>query len=145
MQNKQHDGQIGEYWLSRRKGSAAWCRTWFDKRTRQTKRTSLGTEDFQQAQLNLAEWMLYSQALRKEAPQELPIETVLLRYYNNHAKNIRSAEDARRSLDKWATYFTEQVVSDITPVTVEGFIESLRIQGYSEGYIGRILRVGKAA
>ena len=145
MQNKQHAGQIGEYWLSQRKGSDAWCRTWFDKRTRQTKRTSLGSDDFQQAQLNLAEWIVNNQVLRKEAPQEIPLETVLVRYYKNHAQNIRSAEDARRSLDKWSTYFAELAVSDITPATVGGFIDSLEAQGLSDGYIGRILRVGKAA
>lgn len=145
MQNKQHTGQTGEYWLSKRTGSDAWCRTWFDNRTRQTKRASLGTDDFRQAELNLAAWVTNNQVLRKEDPQEMPIETVLVRYYNNHAKDIRSAEDARRSLDKWSAYFAEQVVSDITPVTIDGFMTSLRERGYSEGYIGRILRVGKAA
>ena len=145
MQIKQHTGQIGEYWLSQRKGSDAWCRTWFDQRTRQTKRASLGSDDFQQAQLNLAEWIVNNQVLRKEDPQEMPIETVLVRYYKNHAKNIRSAESSRYALAKWSSYFAEQVVSEITPETVDGFIESLRDQGCSEGYIGRILGVGKAA
>jgi len=64
MQNKQHTGQIGEYWLSQRKGSDAWCRTWFDKRTRQTKRASLGSDDFQQAQLNLYKWIVNNQILK---------------------------------------------------------------------------------
>lgn len=141
--SKQHQiARIGDCWLSQRPGSGSWCRTWFDKRTRQTKRASLGTDDFQQAQLKLAEWVVNNQVLKKEAPQEIPIETVLVRYYNNHGKNIRSAEDARRSLDKWSAYFAEQVISDITPATVDGFIESLAVQGCSEGYIGRILRVG---
>jgi len=145
MQNKQHTGQIGEYWLSKRKGSDAWCRTWFDKRTRQTKRTSLGTDDFQQAQLNLAEWIINNQVLKKESPEEMPIETLLVRYYNNHAINIRSAEDARRSLAYWSEYFGEKVVSDIDPLSIKGFILGLRAKGFSEGYVGRILRVGKAA
>jgi integrase len=70
---------------------------------------------------------------------------VLIRYYEGHACNIRSSEDARRSLDKWSTYFAEQVVSDITSTSIEGFVKSLAVQGHSEGYIGRILRVGKAA
>ena len=145
MQSKQHIGQIGEYWLSQRKGSDAWCRTWFDNRTRQTKRTSLGTDDFRQAELNLAEWIVNNQVLRKEDPQEMPLETVFVRYYNNHASSIRSAEASRYALAKWSAYFAEQVVSDITPETIKGFMADLRDQGCSEGYIGRILGVGKAA
>jgi len=70
----------------------------------------------------------------------MPIETVLVRYYNNHAKNIRSAQEARRSLDKWSTFFAEQPVSSITTDTIDEFMASLRAQGHSEGYIGRILR-----
>ena len=75
----------------------------------------------------------------------MPIETVLVRYYKNHAKDIRSAESSRYALAKWSAYFAEMVVSDITPATIDGFIENLRAQGCSEGYIGRILGVGKAA
>ena len=125
MQKKHHTGQIGEYWLSQRKGSDAWCRTWFDKRTRQTKRASIGTDDFQQAVINLAGWIVNNQVLRKEAPWEMPIETVLVRYYNNHAQNIRSAESSRYALAKWSAYFAEQVVSDITPTAIDGFKASL--------------------
>ena len=35
-------GAIGGYWLSRRPNSDQWCRTWFDRNTRQTSRASLG-------------------------------------------------------------------------------------------------------
>ena len=50
-------GQIGRYWLSRRRNSAAWCRTWFDASTRQTCRASLGTDDLDEAKLALAAWI----------------------------------------------------------------------------------------
>ena len=47
MQKQQnHLGQISEYWLTQRAGSAAWYRTWFDQRSRQTVRSSLGTKIF---------------------------------------------------------------------------------------------------
>ncbi|MCG7985650.1 MAG: site-specific integrase [Candidatus Thiodiazotropha lotti] len=145
MPNREHPGQIGAYWLSQRKGSSAWCRTWFDKDTRQTKRSSLGTDDFQEAQLKLAEWITKNQILRKENPSELPLETVLVRYYDGHARFLRSAESARFALAKWSDFFAEKMVSDITPGSINGFIFHLREKGCSEGCIGRILGVGKAA
>lgn len=145
MPRKQHLGQIGDYWLSQRKGSGAWCRTWFDKRTRQTKRESLGTEDFGLAQLGLAEWIVFHQVLKKESPQETLIQNVLLRYYEKHGKNIRSAKVARISLKKWSDYYDGQVVSEITLENANGFIKSLQAKGHSEGYIRRIIGVGKSA
>lgn len=37
-------GQVGNYWLSKNSDRAgaedSWCRTWYDKRTRQTRRAS---------------------------------------------------------------------------------------------------------
>jgi len=145
MSKQQQFARNGGHWLSQRSGSDNWCRTWFDKHTRQTKRASLGTTDFRQAELKLAEWIVNNQVLRKERPQEILVETVLLRYYEGHAKNIRSAEASRFAMAKWSTFFAEQVVSDINPTSIDGFIDSLRSQGCSEGYIGRILGVGKAA
>ncbi|MEW8000999.1 MAG: site-specific integrase [Candidatus Thiodiazotropha sp.] len=145
MPKREHPGQIGDYWLSQRKGSSVWCRTWYNGSTRQTERASLGTDDFQEAQLKLAEWITKNQILRTEDPQELPLETVLVRYYEGHAKHIRSAESARYALAKWSDFFAEKMVSDITPRTTDDFMNHLREQGCSEGYIGRILRVGKAA
>jgi hypothetical protein len=59
--------QIGDYWLSKRHGSEQWCRTWFDPRARQTRRTSLGTTDLREAQLKLAEWVTLAGAQESES------------------------------------------------------------------------------
>ena len=53
---QERPGQIGDYWLSKRRGSEQWCRTWYDTATRQTRRESLGTADFQEGKLRLWEW-----------------------------------------------------------------------------------------
>ena len=75
-------GEINGYWLSQRPGSAMWYRilalptpgsamwyrTWFDTETRQTRRVSLGTGDFESAGLALATWV----AAKREAPRCRP-------------------------------------------------------------------------
>lgn len=140
-----HAGQIGDFWLSQRPNSPVWCRTWFDPATRQTRRASLGTTDLREAQLKLAEWITCHQILRSEAPENVPLETVLVRYYEGHGKRIPSRDQARISLSLWSTFFARATVDDVTPDRIDSFIGWLRDQGHSNGYINRTLSVGKAA
>jgi len=138
-------GQIGGYWLSRRRNSAAWCRTWFDPSTRQTCRTSLGTDDLDEAKLALAAWITANAKPERTQPQDAPLETYLVRYLEQHAKYLPSAEPTRHGLVKWSEFFAGALVSEITPQRQREFVASLRSKGLSDGYIRRILSVGQAA
>lgn len=138
-------GQLGDYWLSRRGNSPMWCRTWFDPKSRQTKRASLGTEDFQEAQLRLAEWVTTSAKMEGGRPQDVPLETVLLRYYHQHARHLRSADQARYALDRWSSFFAEALVSEVTPDRLRTFAGGMVKEGLSSGYIRRTLAIGQAA
>ena len=146
MQNREGRlGQIGRYWLSRRRNSAAWCRTWFDAATRQTCRASLGTEDLDEAKLALAAWITSSIQPDQSRPEDAPLETYLVRYLERHAKYLPSAEPARYGLVRWSEFFAGALVSEITPERQREFVDSLRGGGLSDGYIRRILAVGQAA
>lgn len=138
-------GRVGSYWLSQDHRSRMWCRTWYDPRTRQTCRSSLGEEDFQQALLKLAEW--YSAQGRGPQAQadEVPIDRCLTRYYLQHAQNLPSASSAKAECRYWQEHFAGQNVSDLTIERQENFIASLREGGLSDGYISRILSTGRAA
>jgi integrase len=137
--------QIGRYWLSRRRNSAAWCRTWFDASTRQTCRASLGTEDLDEAKLALAAWITANAKPERTRPEDAPLETYLVRYLEQHAKYLASAEPTRYGLVRWSEFFAGALVSEITPQRQREFVDSLRSRGLSEGYIRRILAVGQAA
>jgi integrase len=138
-------GQIGGYWLSRRRNSTSWCRTWFDPSTRQTSRTSLGTDDLDEAKLALAAWITANATPERTQPQDAPLETYLVRYLEQHAKYLPSAEPTRYGLVKWSEFFAGALVSEITPQRQREFVASLRSKGLSDGYIRRILSVGQAA
>ena len=142
---KDRPGQLGDFWLSRRKNSAMWCRTWFDERTRQTKRASLGTEDFSEAEIKLAEWVVTNGEMRGNRPESVALETVLVRYYQNHAIHQRSAEQARYALRRWSDSFPEALVSDVTPARLRAFADAMRAEGLSSGYVRRTLAIGQAA
>jgi len=95
MRRKLHAGQIGDYWPDRRPNSPAWCRTWFDPVTRQTRRASLGTEDFREACRLLADWYAHNVTLKRAAPEEVKLADIFIRYWEDHAKGVRSASSAK--------------------------------------------------
>lgn len=141
-------GEIGGYWLSRRRGSAQWCRTWFDAKSRQTRRASLGTDDLEAAKLELWKWYAKNGKVSKASSSETALDLVLVRYYQQHATNLPSAETARIALAYWSEFFGEAQVSEVTPARQRQFIEWLRngrTPPRSDGYIKRVLTVGKAA
>lgn len=144
---QKHDriAEIGGYWLSQRRGSSAWCRTWFDTTTRQTCRASLGTDNLEAAKLALAAWVIANGKMEQQRSDEAHLETCLVRYYEQHARHLASAEPTRYGLAKWSEFFAGALVSEITSARQREFVELLRDQGLSSGYIRRVLAVGQAA
>ena len=148
-QRIQRPGQIGSYWLSKKPGrngsEEAWCRTWYDLRSRQTSRVSLGTADFHEASLQLAAWVVANERPRKAAPDQVLIETVLLNYWNDHAQHLPSANTQRLGLSYWQEFWARRTIADITPHEQRLFREWLAKRGTGISGIDRILSVGRAA
>jgi integrase len=138
-------GEIGGFWLSKRRNSPIWCRTWFDPATRQTCRASLGTENLDEAKLALAGWIAANGRMAGQRAEAVALETVLVRYFQQHAIHLASAEPTRHGLAKWSEFFPGALVSEITPERQRQFVNWLRNKGLSDGYIRRTLAVGQAA
>jgi integrase len=143
-------GQIGAYWLSKKPGrdgtSDAWCRTWYDPGKRQTCRVSLGTADFQEGSLALANWVIENGKGDGETrPDCVLIERVLLQYWNEHAKNLASAKTAWNGLAYWQEFWQGKNVAAITPKEQREFRNWLSAKGTDAGGIDRVLADGRAA
>jgi integrase len=141
--------QLGIYWLERRKGTANWQRTWRDSRGVK-QRASLGTADFEQAKVALAEWYVANATIRDQAPEDVPIGTLLTRYLARHGDHIPSKDTAKRAADLWREYWGDRTVADLTVDAQEDFVKWLRSRTYrgkpySEGYVRRVLGVGQSA
>ena len=137
--------QLGDYWLSQRPGSANWYATYFDKRSRQTKRTSLGTSDFQQAQLKLAELVTKKAELKNVPLIEMPLATVLIRYWERRGSKAASHETQRFASKLWNEFWGEATVAELSIPRQQEFIIWLKERGYKNSYVDRILSVGRAA
>jgi len=139
--------EVGGYWLSKRSDgrSKAWHRTWFHTESRQTCRASLGTTDFSEAKLKLAEWVLNNSVMIDEKPEDTPLAVVLMRYYKEHGSKIRSHETILLSLNRWNKFFGPITVAELTPAFVEKFILQLEADGRKPGGVSRVLSDGRAA
>lgn len=138
--------RIGDYWLEQRKGSVAWYRAWRDADGCK-QRASLGTRDFDEAKVALAQWFVENAALKDQAPTDVTVSTVLTRYMSQHGTDLPSKATAKRAKTLWLEFFgADTTVADVTIGRQEDFLRSLRGQkGYSEGYARRVLGVGKSA
>ncbi len=138
-------GQVGDFWLSKRPGSDQWCRTWYDQGARQTRRASLGTEDFQRALQLLVEWAAGQYKIRDATPAECPLAHVLTRYWSDNAQHKPSAPEIKIAIRYWTEWWGAAMVSELTLDRQAEFVAWLRSKGRSDGYVSLILSRGRAA
>jgi integrase len=127
------------------RGTTMHGRTWFDERARQTRRLSLGTTDFQEASLLLANWVVANARPPKAAASEVLIDTILLNYWSDHAKDLPGAKTQWNGLSYWQEFWTGRTVAEITPQEQRAFRQWLVKRGMGEGGIDRVLSTGRAA
>ena len=138
-------GRVGRYWLSQRDRSDAWCRTWFDAGARQTRRSSLGTDDFHEAERRLLEWVTFNEVLGRQErqPQRLLFATLALRYWQHHGQHVAMAPSIKRILALWTERFPEATVAELNMGRLSAFKRHLEAAGHSSSYQAKILRMGR--
>lgn len=141
MRYTKQPGRLGQYWLTKRPGRAGWYITWLDPKTRQTRRKTTGASDLADAQ----KLFTLGERFDREKLSDVPLVTLLERYYTEHARKLPSGKQARFALRKMRHYFGDATLADFGKKDQEKFAESLRLKGLSESYISRIFSVAKAA
>jgi integrase len=116
-----------------------------DRGTRQTRRKTTGTSDLEQAERRLAEHFQLSERLDRERPTDVPLMTILERYYHEHARNLPSAPQVRYAIESLREFFGTATIADFRKKDQEQMAATLRERGRAESYISRILSVAKAA
>jgi integrase len=138
-------GQIGEWWLSKRPNSPAWCRTWFDARAGQVCRASLETPDFDEAQIRLAAWFIANHRPKNAAPSETLLSGILQRYYDSVVSKKPSGPQAKIAIDRFMEFWPGECVSVLTLAEQERYAAGRRANGIADGTISRELGVLRAA
>lgn len=147
MDDKSKDRPFGpgEPWLGKRAGSDNFYIMWFDAKSRQRKKVSTNTADPELARKALVKWIAVKRELKLEDPARVLLTLVLDRYYEDHASKQKSKVQAKVARAKWKKFFGHIMVSELSVVRQEQFIEWLRDAGDSQNYIRRTMSVGKSA
>ncbi len=84
--------------------------------------------------------------MRDQQPADVLLDTVLTRYLLQYGDSIASKDSAKRGVAIWRQWWKpDDTVADVTIGRQEDFITWLRGNGYSEGYVRRVVGVGKSA
>lgn len=140
--------QLGDYWLGQRAGSPAWFRCWFDAKSQQTRRVSLGVTDLQEAKRLLDEWFAanYQATADDLPPSRVKLAAVLLDYWNGQGSKLRSHETAKIHLRYWQDFWGDASVADVRDANrQDAFRAELAAKGLAPNSVNRCLEVGRAA
>lgn len=141
--------RVGDFWLSQRSGSAAWYRTFYDADAKQTRRVSLGTDDYEAAKAKLDEWYL-GERMRKGqdlSASDVSLKEVFKEYLESHAVTLRSYDSVVILLRYWQEFWGENAtVADVRSVVrQEEFRAELFKKGLAINSVNRALEAGRAA
>ena len=132
-----------QFSLVLRKGSVRWQLEW--REGGKKVRRATGTADLGEARERARELILAGVEIRDAAPDEIALADVLDRYWLQHAHAIPSAATEKRAIALWGAYWGRKPVSAVSVPEQEKFVQWLARKGYSDGYLRRVLGVGKAA
>lgn len=137
---------LASYWISKRPNSESWCRTWFDAETRQTRRSSLGTDDLAAAEQALAEWIARNVATNRADPHALTVARVCVRYQERHGQHFVGAGSQRISLAMMLRHLPAGImVGELTLDRQHETVRAMEAAGYGAGTIKRAFGAAKAA
>ena len=139
--------QVGDYWLSKNARSQAWCRTWYDATTKQTRRTSLRTADFEQAKILLTEWFIQSHQRKDADPADITLAEIFSQFYEKHASKLQSAYQAQLSMRYWLDFHGEATVNEAAEITAQErfHVWLAEERNQNRNTINRVVSVGKTA
>jgi len=139
--------QVGDYWLSKQSRSPAWCRTWYDAKTGQTRRASLRETDFTKAKQRLTDWFILEHQQKDQKTTDVAIASIFARYFEKHASKLKSGADYKTLLNHWLDFHGEATLAEASDLTrQEHFREWLSSEkNLSPSSIRTVITVGKSA
>lgn len=132
-----------QFALVKRKGSQRWNLEW--REGGKVQRRATGCADLEPALDRARELILAGARLHQERPADIGVMEVLDRYRLNYGKDLASAATVARACKLWALFWGERALVDVTCTEVDRFTRWLYKRRLAQGYVRRVLSVGKAA
>lgn len=106
--------EYGGYWLAQTQGSDAYYACWYDTGRRRTRRRSLSTKIFEEAQKALIGLAGAAKSDASRAPDRVMILAALDHYYDNDISGKPSADQAFRAISLVRDFLTEKMLPTAT-------------------------------
>ncbi len=136
---------VGDYWLTRVAGRPCYYIAWHDPARGGRRTKSTGCTDLDAVKQVILDHVLRVSTIRNAPPESLQLDVVWIRYWEEHAQHLLSAQPTRICLTKWQQWWTGLTVADVTLERQEAFVAWMRASGLGEGYVSRILAIGRAS
>lgn len=117
---KQERFRLGKFYLGKKANSPNWRINWVEDG--EVTGFSTGTRDLEEAKAALAKHFIREVELKDERPDEVPLATLLDRYYEKRASKLASKDSAKSAVDKWKEFWGPATVADLTLDRQEKFI-----------------------
>jgi hypothetical protein len=132
------------FWLHQGPGERVWSIWCYDAVRSRTKRRSTGERDRDRAEIKLAKHILKHHKPQNAEPETVALGQVLVTFLKEHAIHLASAEAAMIATKHLNRFFGDCLVSDITPQSVDNYIEARR-EKVTNSTISRELAVLRAS
>lgn len=137
---------VGEWRLEQRPGSPNWYRVTYDAEKKTNVCFSLRESSFDAAHAKLIAHVAGNPTQKRKDPSVVLLHDALDWYWEAHGKTVTSASSNKLAINYWKEFWkASTVIEGCTPVEQKKFHEWLRKKDLSEGYISRIVRIGRAA
>jgi len=143
--NRMRSNRLGDFWLAKRPDRPNFYICWMDKKRGKVAMRSTGTSILTEAEDRLAEMFKKRQQLVQEDPQDVPLMTILDRYYDQHASTLPSKNAAKYAIRVLRKHCADLSVSEFRKPQQRAVAKALRDGGASEGHISRVMSVARAA
>jgi hypothetical protein len=140
--------ELGNYWIAKVPGSSRLYRFWYDAGVGEIRRRSLETSDLETAKVALAAIVLREGTGRAGEPRDVPLITVLTRYFEEHSDARPNPSAARRAGDLLLDFLGNDAakVAELTQARQREFMAHLSHKhGHSVAYISRVQSIIAAA
>ena len=148
MPRKEERFAYGGFHLARRHNSPNWHRCRFDRESGQTRASSLGTGDFEEAKSRLIAYVHEHGKIDTDKAHELALWEILQRYEYQHARHLPTRAGKATLMHNIAVmreFAGDVPVAEFKLAKQEEIVRRMKARGWSDGYVKRIFTTTYAA
>lgn len=147
--NKKRLFTIGDYWISQLPGnrSPAYYRTWWCKKTRQTRRKSLNTANLAEAKQRLTDWFILEHKKKNQPSSDIMLSELFARFFDKYGSTLVSAVTVRAHLRYWIEFHDTATLQEAGDMQRQEEFRHWLVEkkGLSLSSVRKVITTGKSA